>query len=104
METYKKNIRLRKHSGLDKAKVYCAQLVNGHQESAYETAQNDAVFTHLSFISHHQIPFLKGKLNGFSYNSGYAVDCGQSELLLLENNVPIKGLWYSSSGMVSALQ
>ena len=59
---------------------------------------------YLSFISHHQIPFLKGKLNRYNYNSGYAVDCGQSELLLLENNVPIKGLRYSSSGMVSALQ
>ena len=39
------NIRLRKHSGLDKAKVYCAQLVNGHQDSAYGTAQDGAVFT-----------------------------------------------------------
>ena len=84
--------------------MYCAQLVNRHQESAYGTVQNNAVFTLSEFYFSHQIPFLKGKLNRYSYNSGYAVDCGQSELLLLENNVPIKGLWYSSSGMVSALQ
>jgi len=46
---------------------------------------------YLSFISQHQVPFFKSKLNRYSYSSGYAVDCGQSESLLIENNLPIKG-------------
>ena len=47
---------------------------------------------YLSFISHHQIPFLKRiSLTGTAIILAM-LDCGQSELLLLENNVPIKGL------------
>ena len=44
-----------------------------------------------SIICLHQISFLKGKLNRYSYSSRYAVDCVQNELLQLENNLPMKG-------------